>query len=77
MTWSLEAECSRIHREISHTRQYARHASISHDSRALGRALRTITALERLEDSLRDICECGRPDCPGGYKPDGSHFLAF
>lgn len=77
MPATIATELDRVRHELRTARRLAHQASTRHDSRALGRALRELEELERLEDSLRDVCECDRPECPGSYKPDGSHDLAF
>jgi len=77
MPATIATELDRVRHELRTARRLAHQASTRHDSRALSRALRELDELERLEDSLRNVCECGRSGCSGSYKPDGSHELPF
>ena len=77
MSATIVTQLETIRRELRNTRRTAHVESCRRNARAFGRALRQIDALERAEDSLGDVCECGRPSCRGQYKPDGSHELAF
>ena len=77
MSATIAGELDRVRHELRTARHLARQVSTRHNGRALGRALRKLEELERLEDSLRDVCECGRSECLGSYKPDDSHDLAF
>lgn len=77
MSATIVTESDRVRRDLRNIRRQAHFASTRHDARAFGRAVRELLRLERIEDSLRDVCECQHADCCGSYKPDGDHDLAF
>lgn len=86
MSATIGHELTRTRRELKTRRRERRFAAVSHHARPFHIARHEVQALERAEEALltvedrpqAPICpECERQGCPGTYKPDSSHELAF
>ncbi len=82
MPATIDQARDEVRRELRTYRRRLHVAAKTHHFPAIRRALHDLEALEALEALEEDLtasppCECEVPDCPGPYKPDGSHELAF